>query len=131
MKNLLFALALVFGVTSGAAAQPADGSWEVRLPPAAMTGQLCESDALFRLTVAQGRLSGIFLGLGGTQTLPNLVLNPDGTFTGVTSGGTAPSGQPMHVLSVAGQFSGNTVTLKAVDTMGCGTRSAQATRTGG
>jgi hypothetical protein len=129
MRRLLMCLVLTFAVIRALDAAPTDGTWEVRLPGGA--GRQCSSDILVRLTITQGRLSGVFVGGLGTQTIEGLALKPDGSFAGITSGG-AGAGQAMAVWSVAGQFSGNTVSVTATDTAkGCGTRIGQATRSGG
>ena len=132
MKILVFALALTFAVVGGAAAGPADGTWEVQLPGGA--GERgCSADSVVRLTVAQGRLSGVFQGGRGTQTIENLALKPDGSFTGITSGGEAAGGLDKVIWSVSGQFSGNTPTVTVTRTTGvsCPPRTGQGTRTGG
>lgn len=136
MKKLLFALALAFAMIGGAAAGPADGTWEVQLPGSAggrAGGHGCSGDLVVRLMVAQGRLSGVFLGGRGTQTIENLVLKPDGSFTGITSGGEAGGGLAKVIWSVSGQFSGNTptVTITRTTEVSCGPRTGQGTRTGG
>ena len=123
MRKILPALILACGVMNMAAAQPADGNWDVRLPHTG--GKRCNEDALFHFNVAQGQLSGSFVGPRGTQPLRELVLNPDGSFSGETTGGVAAGGDPKHVISFAGKFSGSTVSLRAVDTMGCGMRTGR------
>jgi hypothetical protein len=132
-EKLLFALALAFAVIGGAAAGPADGTWEVKLPGGRGGGRGCSGELVVRLTIVQGRLSGVFLGGRGTQTIENLVLKPDGSFTGITSGGDAPGGLAKVIWSVSGQFSGNTpaVTLTKTTEVSCAPRTGQGTRTGG
>jgi hypothetical protein len=49
MRRLLICLVLAFAVIGSAAAAPADGTWEVRLP--AGGGGHCTSDIVVRLTV--------------------------------------------------------------------------------
>jgi hypothetical protein len=68
------------------------------------------------MTIAQGRLSGVFVGGRGTQTIENLALNPDGSFTGITSGGAAAQGLEKIIWSVSGQFSGDTPTVTVTRT---------------
>jgi hypothetical protein len=141
MKIFLFALAFVFAVIGGAAvAAPSDGAWEVRLPP---TGAgRCVRDWIVRLTVAQGQLSGVFQGRGGqfgafgTQTIEKLVLKPDESFTGTTSGYSSShlgGYSSLVTFLVSGQFSGNTVSIAitGVTVPDCGTRTGKGTRTGG
>jgi len=129
MLRILPVLIVACGAVSMSAAQPADGNWEVRLPHTA--GKKCNEDALFRFNVAQGQLSGAFVGPRGTQPLRELVLNPDGSFSGETAGGAAAAGDPKHIISFAGKFSGSTVSLRAIDTMGCGTRTGRGILTRG
>ena len=134
MKKMIVALAFAFAVIGNASAAPADGTWEVRLPGGAgRLGGACTGDLTVRLTLAQGRLSGVFLGGKGTQTIDNLVLRPDGTFTGTTSGGVSAGGQPKTVWSVSGQFAGDTpsVTVTKTAEVACGPRTGQGTRIGG
>src|SRR5437016_4418387 len=118
MKILLFALTFVFAAIGGAAAAPADGTWEVRLPNPGRGCPSSDAEWILLLTVAQGGLSGVLnfpgkVGWLNHQTIENFVLNPDGSFTGTTSGwssgrpGTYP---PLTMFSVSGQFSGNTAT---------------------
>jgi len=52
MRKILPALILACGAMNMAAAQPADGNWDVRLPHTA--GKRCNEDALFHFNVAQG-----------------------------------------------------------------------------
>ena len=127
MRRMLAVLILACGPLTMASAQPVDGSWEVRLPHTA--GKRCGEDAIFRLTVAQGQLSGSFSGPRGTQPLRELAMNQDSTFSGETGGGRAAEGDPQHLISFAGKFTGSTVILKAVDTMGCGTRTGRGVLT--
>jgi hypothetical protein len=130
MEKLIVAVVLALAVIISAATASVDGGWEVRLPFGG--GRGCNVDWMVRLTVAQGRLSGVFLGGAGTQTISNLVLKPDGSFAGTTSGGVAAGGSPLRVFSVSGQFSGNMATATATDTTGgCGTRTGQGTRISG
>ena len=88
---------------------------------------------LSRLTLAQGQLSGIFLGGKGTQTIENLILKPDGSFAGITSGGASAEGTPKTVWSVSGKFAGDTPTVSVTKTseVSCGLRTGQGTRIGG
>jgi hypothetical protein len=131
MKKLLFGLALTFAALEGAAADPADGTWEVRYPGGG-GARGCSGDSVVRLTVAQGRLSGVFVGGRGAQTIENLILKPDGYFTGITSGGKSAEGRDKVIWSVSGQFSGNTPTVTVTNTteVSC-VRMGQGARTGG
>jgi hypothetical protein len=138
MKNLCFVLAFIFAVIGGAAAAPSDGAWEVRFAGAVK----CPSDWIVRLTIDQGRLSGVFQALIrwgsrwglAPQAIENFVLKPDGSFTGTTSG-FAPGRQgaipALKMFSVSGQFSGDTVTVTTTRIDGgCETRTGQGTRSG-
>ena len=134
MKTLLFGLALAFATIGSVAAGPADGTWEVRFSGGAggrAGGHGCSGDRLVRLTVAQGRLSGILVAGRGTQTIDNLVLKTDGSFTGITSGGASSGGLEKVIWSVSGQFSGDrpTVTITKTAEVSC-EFTGQGTRVG-
>lgn len=121
MRRSLIWLVLALALIGSAAAAPADGTYEVRLPG---SGGRCTLGLVIRLTVVQGRLSGILVGgAAGTQTIDTLVLKPDGSFTGTTSGATGgPRGGVPWAIS--GQFSGNAVTVSATGGR-CGTLTGQ------
>jgi hypothetical protein len=112
MKAFFFALVLAITAIGNAAAAPPDGTWMVFLPGDA--GWKCNVDWFIRLRVAQGQLSGVHVGdLEGAksvQTIEHVVLNPDRSFAGATSGITS-SGLHGTAWSVSGQFSGDTVTV--------------------
>jgi hypothetical protein len=97
MRRMLAVLILACGPLTMASAQPVDGSWEVRLPHTA--GKRCGEDAIFRLTVAQGQLSGSFSGPRWTQPLRELAMNQDSTFSGETGGGRAAEGDPQDFIN--------------------------------
>jgi hypothetical protein len=136
MNKLLFGLAFAFAVIGTvAAAGPPNGTWEVRLGGGGggrAAGHGCSGDLVVRLTVAQGRLSGALVGGRGSQTIENLVMNPNGSFTGITSGGAAAGGLEKNIWSVSGQFSGDTptVTITKTTEVSC-SLTRQATRIGG
>src|SRR6516162_8569935 len=87
------------------------GMFDCRTPP----GRDATRTRYSTLTSRRGQLLGSFVGPRGTQPLRELVLNPDGSFSGETTGGAAAGGDPKHVISFAGKFSGSTVSLT-----GCG-----------
>jgi len=131
MKTFFFALVLAITAIGTAAAAPPDGTWLISLPGDA--GWKCDVDWFVRLTVAQGRLSGVHVGsLEGTksiQTIEHPVLNSDGSFAGATSGITSDGlhGTPW---AVSGKFSVDTVIVitKSVIPGYCPGRTGQATR---
>lgn len=131
MKVFLFGLVLAIAAIGEAAAAPPDGTWVVSLP--GDVGWTCNVDWLVRLTIAQGGLTGVHVGdLEGTksiQTIENLVLNPNGSFAGATSGITSDGlhGTPW---AVSGRFSGGTVsvTTRPLSPGGSPGRSGEAIR---
>jgi hypothetical protein len=132
-KGWTFFFALVLAITAigNAAAAPPDGTWMASLP--GDVGWKCNVDWFVRLTVAQGRLSGVHVGdLEGSksvQTIEHPVLKPDGSFAGETSGITT-DGLHGTRWSVAGQFSGDivSVTTQPISPGGCRGRTGQGTR---
>ena len=102
-------LALALG--SPAVAQvPRDGFWTVQ--GRAVSGTRC-ADWVVRLAVEQGRLTGV-VGVGqGNVALQNLILQPDGSFSGNTVAGHV-NNRAVRAYNVAGRFSGDMVivTLK-------------------
>jgi len=88
-------------------AVPADGFWGVN--GRAVSGTRC-GDWFVRLAVEQGRLTGL-VGVGqGNVPLENLVLRPDGSFTGNTRAGYV-NNRSVRAYDVVGQFSGDIVRL--------------------
>jgi hypothetical protein len=127
MRRLLICLGLTIAVIGSATAAAVDGTYQVNLPG---SGGRCVAGPIVRLTIARGQLSGVLVGgAGGTQTIGNLVLKPDGSFTASTSGDTGGS-QPEVPWTLSGQFSGNTVTISGTGGT-CGTLTGQGTRAGG
>jgi hypothetical protein len=125
VKKLALIITLAFAVVGSAAAAAVDGTYSANLPG----GSRCSGGLIVRLTITRGQLSGVVVGSAGSQTIENLVLKPDGSFTGSTSGATGSS----HVgfaYTVSGQFSGNAVTVSATGGT-CGTITGQGTRAGG
>lgn len=129
MKVFLFGLVLIIAAIGEAAAAPPDGTWVVSLP--GDVGWKCNVDWFARLTIAQGRLTGVHVGsLEGTksvQTIKKLTLKPNGSFAGATSG-IATDGLHGTRWSVSGQFSGDTVsvTTRPISPSGCPGRTGQA-----
>ena len=118
--------AIVFVVAAGiATAYPAgfDGTWQAN---GESVGRCGRSWSL-RLTVAQGQASGSVTFTNGTEPLGNLVLKPDGTFTGVTVPTNNLYGRLMTQGNVSGKLSADTITV-SFEGGGCGTREAKGTR---
>src|SRR5271166_1125959 len=90
------------------ATQLADGTWTVqgtRVPGSRRCGEW-----LVRLTNARGQLSGVVSHAGATVPIQNLVLMPDGSFSGTTRASMSGS-RRAPPSTVTGQFSGDTVSL--------------------
>ena len=114
---------------SPARAQLADGVWTVQgegSPGSRRCGQW-----LVRLTNVRGKLSGTVSHARTTVPIQNLVLMPDGTFSGTTEADLRRS-RHARVSKVTGRFSGDTVNL-TLEIQSCPARQATATRgaTGG
>jgi hypothetical protein len=107
------------------AIQLADGSWTVRgtrVPGSRRCGEW-----LVRLTNAGGQLSGTVSHARNTAVpIQNLVLMPDGSFTGTTQGSMSGS-RRAPPATVTGQFSGDTVNL-TFDSDRCSPRHGTAAR---
>jgi hypothetical protein len=107
---LLFMLAIVLfmgPVLAQAPWVPPNGFWQVQ--GRAVSGTRC-GDWFVRLAVEQGRLTGV-VGVGqGNIILRNVVLRPDGSFSGDT-----PAGHVNHrvvrAYQVTGRFTGDIVTV--------------------
>lgn len=103
--------ALALALTSPAVAQvPRDGFWTVQ--GRSVPGTRC-ADWRVRLAAEQGRLTGV-VGVGqGNVILQNLVLQPDGRFSGNTVAGHV-NNRAVRAYDVTGRFAGEmvTVTLK-------------------
>jgi hypothetical protein len=97
----------IFGA-SPARAQLADGTWTVqgeRTPGSRRCGEW-----LVRLTNVRGQLSGTVSHARTTVPMQNLVLMPDGTFSGTTEADLRRS-RHARASKVTGRFSGDTVNL--------------------
>ena len=109
--------------TPGRAQVPRDGFWNVQ--GRAVSGMRC-GDWMVRLAVEQGRLTGV-VGVGqGNVMLQNLVLRPDGSFSGNTPQGHI-NGRVVRAYQVRGQFSGDLVTLTLSNEI-CGDRQGRGQR---
>jgi hypothetical protein len=92
---------------AGWAQVPRDGFWNVQ--GRVISGTRC-GDWMVRLEVEQGRLTGL-VGVGqGNVFLQNLVLRPDGIFSGNTAAGHI-NGRVVRAFQVSGRFSGDLVTV--------------------
>ena len=106
------------------AIQVADGTWTVhgtRVPGSRRCGEW-----LVRLTNAGGQLSGTVSHARNTVPIENLVLMPDGSFSGSTAASMSGS-RRAPPAKVTGQFSGDTVNL-TFDSERCSPRQGTATR---
>jgi len=107
------------------AVQLADGTWTVRgnrVPGSRFCGEW-----LVRLTSAGGQLSGTVSHARNTAIpIQNLVLMPDGSFSGTTQASMSGS-RRAPPSTVTGQFSGDTVNL-TFDSERCAPRQVTATR---
>jgi hypothetical protein len=106
-----------------------DGTWVAygqQLPGTRYCGDWSVS-----LVVAPGQLSA-FVKVGrGSQPLENLMLRPDGSFTGSARGGfPGTNGQPLPAFTVSGKLSGDTITasLETLTVVTCPTRNGQGKR---
>src|SRR5271166_7211737 len=115
----------VESVTTAQAMQLADGTWTVqgtRVPGSRRCGEW-----LVRLTNAGGQLSGTVSHARNTAIpIQNLVLMPDGSFSGSTPASMSGS-RRAPPATVTGQFSGDTVSL-TFDSERCSPRHGTATR---
>jgi hypothetical protein len=114
----------VESVTTAQAMQLADGTWTVqgtRVPGSRRCGEW-----LVRLTNARGQLSGAVSHARATVPIQDLVLMPDGSFSGTTRASMSGS-RRAPPSKVTGRFSGNTVSL-TFDSERCPPRHGTATR---
>ena len=95
-------------VATAQAMQLADGTWTVQGP--GFRGSRRCGDWLVRLTNARGHLSGVVSQARATVPIPNLVLMPDGSFSGTTPERLVGSNRA-PASKVIGQFSENAVRL--------------------
>ena len=92
---------------AGHAQMPRDGFWNVE--GRMISGTRC-GDWMVRLEVEQGRLTGLVGVRQGNVILQNLVLRPDGSFSGNTAAGHI-GGRVVRAFQVRGRFSGDLVTV--------------------
>jgi hypothetical protein len=101
------ALMVMVPVAASRAQVARDGFWNVE--GRAISGMPC-GDWMVRLAVEQGRLTGL-VGVGqGNVMLQNLVLRPDGSFSGNTAAGHI-NGRVVRAYQVRGHYSGDLVTV--------------------
>jgi hypothetical protein len=132
MSRFLLVIACAFfaAVSAAQAVEPAttppatDGIWTVQ--GRAIQGTRRCGDWLVRLTNKQGRLSGVVSLARSSVPIQNLVLQPDGSFSGTTQAGLTGS-RHTRAYKVSGKFSGDTVSLTLEDSM-CPPRHGVATR---
>jgi hypothetical protein len=111
-------------VSPAQAIQLADGTWTVqgtRVPGSRFCGEW-----LVRLTSAGGQLSGVVSHARATVQMQNLVLMPDGSFSGTTPAKMVGS-RRAPPSTVTGRFSGDTVNL-TFDSQRCPPRQGSAIR---
>jgi hypothetical protein len=111
-------------VATAPATQLADGIWTVQ--GRAIQGTRRCGDWLVRLTNSGGQLSGVVSLARSSVPIPNLMLQPDGTFSGTTRAGLTGS-RHARSYKVTGKFSGDTVSLTLQDSM-CPPRRGTAAR---
>jgi hypothetical protein len=124
LSFLLIAGCVWFSGISPAQAQLADGVWTVQ--GAGSSGSRRCGDWLVRLTNLRGQLSGTVSHARTTVPIQNLVLMPDGTFSGTTEADLRRS-RHARASKVTGRFSGDTVDL-TLDIQSCPARQGRATR---
>jgi len=95
------------GERAVAAAPPLDGVWRVQ--GRAIHGTRC-GDWLVTLTNRQGQLSGVVALARASVPIENLVLQPDGSFSGTTRAALVGS-RHARAYRVSGTFAGDTVAL--------------------
>ena len=110
--------------TTVPATQLADGIWTVQGP--AIHGTRRCGDWLVRLTNARGQLSGVVSHARSTVPILNLVLMPDGSFSGTTQANLSGS-RRAPPSKVTGRFSGDAVSL-TFDSERCPPRQDTVTR---
>lgn len=122
--RLAVASLLVLAAPSQLLAQaPRDGFWVAQGP--GIPGMRC-SDWMVRLSLEQGRLAGS-LGLSqGNVIIQQLVLRPDGTFSGTTPAGHV-NARAVRAYQIRGRFDGDVVSVTLSNEI-CPDRSARARR---
>jgi hypothetical protein len=110
--------------TAAPATQLPDGIWTVQ--GRAIQGTARCGDWLVSLTNRKGQLSGVVSLARASVPIQNLVVQPDGSFSGTTRAGLTGATHT-RAYKVTGQFSGDTVSLTLEDNM-CPPRRGEATR---
>lgn len=124
---LLAAVPLIPAVkasTADSAIQVADGTWLVHARANSYT-RYCR-DRLVLLTSRHGQLSGSIAFARASAPIDNLMLLPDGSFSGATRGGVSGS-KLGRFYKVTGKFSGDGVSV-TLEGIGCPPRHGTATR---
>ena len=111
-------------VITSQAMQLADGTWTVQ--GAGFRGSRRCGDWLVRLTNVRGHLSGEVSHARSNAPIRNLVLMPDGSFSGTAPASFARS-RHAQASTISGQFSGDRVSL-TFDSEHCPPRHGTATR---
>ena len=107
-KCLCFAAVLAPApLTSALAQAPVEGFWTVH--GRGVSGTRCGA-WFIRLAVEQGRLTGVVGVSQGNVTLQNLVLRPDGSFSGNSLEGYV-NHRHVRAYNVVGRFSGEVVSV--------------------
>jgi|SRR5215467_12255939 len=110
--------------SAGAAPHLADGTWTVQ--GRAIQGTRRCGDWLVRLTSRQGQLSGMVSLARSSVPIQNLVLQPNGSFSGATRAGVVGT-RHVRGYTITGKFSDDTVSLTLQDNM-CPPRHGTAVR---
>ena len=109
------------------ACQLLDGVWTVQ--GRAIQGTRRCGDWMVRLTNSHGQLSGLVSLARSSVPIQNLVLMPDGSFSGITQAGLTGS-RHARAYKITGRFSGDTVSLTLEDNQ-CPPRQGTAVRQAG
>jgi hypothetical protein len=125
VRSVVAAVALFLAVFAPAFGQapPLDGFWNVQ--GRGIPGMRC-ADWMVKLAVEQGRLTGVVGVSQGNVIIQNLVLRPDGSFSGSTQAGHV-NARAVRAYQVRGQFIGNLVTVTLSNEI-CPDRSGSARR---
>jgi hypothetical protein len=111
-------------ITAATATQLSNGIWTVQ--GRAIPGRRQCGDWMVRLANAGGQLSGVVSLARASVPIQNLILLPDGSFSGTTQSGLVGSSHA-RAYKVTGKFSGDTVNLTLEDNI-CPSRHGMATR---
>ena len=123
-QSCIAAFTILIPAGTASAQVPPDGAWIVRGP--APVGNQC-SAWFVGLAVENGQLGAGVVGIDlGNINMQNLVLNPDGSFSGNTAAGFV-NYQYVRPYTVVGQFTGDMVTL-TLKSIICNDRTGSAMR---